>query len=63
MDKLFLLLRELIGYAVPQGNRRGELLGLVDEIERELSGAVQAPSPAPQPRRTPPPRFDGPPSA
>lgn len=31
MEKLFQLLRELIDHAVPQGNKAGELHGLLDE--------------------------------
>lgn len=32
MDKLFQLLHELIDHAVEQGNKRGELHALVDEL-------------------------------
>jgi hypothetical protein len=33
MEPLFRLLRELIEHAVPPGNKRGELHGLVDQLE------------------------------
>lgn len=41
MDKLFLLLHELIEHAVPAGNKRGELHALADELTAEALAGVQ----------------------
>lgn len=46
MEKLIQLLHELIDHAVPQGNKRGELHALADEVASVATEVADVTAPA-----------------